>query len=42
MEKSKDAKELAKEQQKKEKQDQLEKQTLEEFQAKKTKAGPGV
>lgn len=41
MEKSREAKELAKEQAKKEKQEAVEKQTTEEFQAKKSKTGPG-
>ena len=41
MEKSKESKELAKEQQKKEKAEQLEKQTNEEFQAKKKATVPG-
>ena len=41
MEKSREAKELAKEQQKKEKLEQLEKQTSDEFAAKKSKAVGG-
>ena len=42
MEKTKEAKEAAKEQQKKERAEQLEKQTLEEFQGKKSKTPAGT